>query len=72
MPTNIVLKNLSQLHTLKVRPQNFVQEDSKNDKKVPGPGKWKDVPVDGYIKPGESLDLWLGDSRRFIVEELPT
>lgn len=69
MPTNVVLKNLSQLHTLRVRPQDPLQ-DAKTEKRVPG--KWKDVPIDGYITPGQTLDVWLGEGRRVILEEMPT
>lgn len=73
MPTNVVLKNLSQLHTLRARPQSLEAPPAKTKTGAPGgPNTWKDVPVDGYITPGQTVDVWLGEGRRVILEEMPT
>jgi hypothetical protein len=68
MSTNIVLKNPSPTNTLRVRPQD-ADYDPKTKKKS---GKWNQIQVDGYIKPGETLDVWIGENRRITIEELPT
>jgi hypothetical protein len=65
MPTNIPIKNTNQIHQLKV-----VVETASVDPKTKTK-EWK-VPVVTYLKPGESVDIWVAEGRRFTVQELPT
>lgn len=67
MPTSVPLRNPSTSHTLRVRYQDAVRD--KNGKVT---SEWKKaVAVDGLIPPGGFLDVWLGEGRRVIVDELP-
>lgn len=65
MPTNIPVKNTNQSHQLKV-----VTETGETDPKTKAK-TWK-TPVVTYLKPGEALDVWVGENRRFTVQEMPT
>jgi hypothetical protein len=76
MPTNLQIKNTNVLHVLRVRNEDAVREDVKDESgKVTGnkrTGKWKPVATTLLIKPGETGDVWLGGDRRVIIDELPT
>lgn len=65
MPTNITIKNTNQSHQLKITPE-ISEIDIKTKKKI-----WK-AEIDGYLKPGQFTDLWVGENRRIIIQELPT
>jgi hypothetical protein len=65
VPTNIPIKNTNQTNQLKVVTET-AEVDAKTKKK-----EWK-APVVTYLKPGESYDVWVGENRRFTVQELPT
>ena len=67
MPTNIAIKNTNQRHQIKVTPETAeTVVEGKTKKKV-----WK-AAVDAYLKPGDSVDFWVGEDRRVIIQELPT
>lgn len=65
MPTNIPIKNTNQINHLKVVTET-AEVDVKTKKK-----EWK-APIVTYLKPGEAVDIWVGESRRFTVQEMPT
>lgn len=65
MPTSIPLKNTNQIHQLKVVTEN-AEVDPKTKTKT-----WK-TPVVTYLKPGESVDIWVAENRRTTIVELPT
>lgn len=65
VPTNIPIKNTNQMNQLKVVTETF-ELDPKTKKT-----EWK-TPVVTYLKPGERVDIWVGENRRFTVQELPT
>lgn len=65
MPTNIPIKNTNQIHQLKVVTETG-EVDPKTKKK-----EWK-TPIVTYLKPGEAYDVWVGENRRFTVQEMPT
>jgi hypothetical protein len=65
MPTNIVIKNTNQRNQLKVTPESSVV-DEKTKKKT-----WV-AAVDAYVKAGDHVDVWVGENRRVIVQEIPT
>jgi len=65
MPTNITIKNTNQRNELKVTPE-VAEIDPKTKKKT-----WT-ASVDGYLKPGTSVDVWVGEDRRIVVQEVPT
>jgi hypothetical protein len=66
MPTNIVIKNTNQRNFLKISPENS-KVDPKTKKKT-----WESTGIDGFLKPGEFVDVWVGASRRVCIEEMPS
>lgn len=65
MPTNIPIKNTNQSNQLKIISEN-ADIDPKTKKK-----EWKASTIT-YLKPGEQTDIWVGESRRHTITELPT
>lgn len=65
MPTSIPVKNTNQSHQLKVVTETS-EVDHKTKKK-----EWK-TPIVTYLKPGEAMDIWVAEGRRFTVQEMPT
>lgn len=65
MPTNIPIKNTNQINHIKVVTET-AEIDPKTKAKV-----WK-VPVVTYLKPGEGVDIWIAESRRTTITEMPT
>lgn len=65
MPTNIPIKNTNQRNQLKIVTEN--SDVDPKTKKV----EWK-TPVVTYLKPGEHVDIWVGENRRFTIQEVPT
>lgn len=65
MPTNIPIKNTNQTNQLKIVVET-AEVDPKTKAKV-----WK-TPIVTYLKAGEAYDIWVGENRRFTVQELPT
>lgn len=65
MPTNIPIKNTNQRNQVKVVTET-AETDAKTKKK-----EWKNAVVT-YLKPGEAVDVWVGEDRRTIVSEMPT
>lgn len=65
MPTNIPVKNTNQQHQLKIVTESS-DVDLKTKAKV-----WKQVNTT-YLKPGEATDLWVAESRRHTITEMPT
>jgi len=69
MPTNFPIKNTNQRNHIKVVTETLTEvEDPKTKTKKK---EWK-VPVVTYLKPGESMDIWVGENRRFTIQEMPT
>jgi hypothetical protein len=53
----ITVQNMDPRHSVRVQP---VDKKSKNP------------PVVGYVPPGQMLDVWVGDGKRVILDEVPT
>lgn len=70
MPTSITIKNTNQINQIKVTQENreeIIDPKTKKKEKTP----WK-ASADRYLKPGEREDVWVGDNRRVIIQEMPT
>ena len=65
MPTNINIKNTNQRNQIKVHVENL-EVDPKTKKVVGNPG------ITTYLKPGEQTDVWVAESRRVTIQEMPT
>lgn len=65
MPTNIPVKNTNQSHQLKIVTET-ADVDPKTKSKI-----WK-APIVTYLKPGDATDIWVGEGRRFTIQEMPT
>lgn len=65
MPTSIPVKNTNQIHQIKVIVET-ADVDPKTKTKT-----WK-TPVVTYLKPSESVDIWVAENRRITIVELPT
>lgn len=65
MPTSIPIKNTNQANQIKI-----VKETSEIDVKTKAKN-WKST-ITTYLKPGEQTDIWVGESVRYIVTEMPT
>jgi hypothetical protein len=73
MATNVVFKNPSSTHTLRIRYLDKVP--ATKDPKTGGLSKPTWAPsnkVDGLIPPGQFLDVWLDGNRRITLEEIPS
>lgn len=65
--TTFALTNPSGLHTLRVRAERVAcDKDGK-----PLAGKWEST-ADGFVPPGGSLNIAVGEGQRAIVEEMPS
>ncbi len=65
MPTNIPIKNTNQINQIKVVVETATVHEKTKVK------EWK-TPVVTYLKPGEQVDIWIAENRRFTIVELPT
>lgn len=72
MPTNIPIKNTNQRNHLKVVTETLVEVPVDEKSKDKTPKKIWSTPVVTYLKPGESVDIWVAETRRFNVQEMPT
>lgn len=61
------LTNTSGLHTLRVRAERAARD--KDGK--PLAGEWEST-ADGFVPPGGSLNIAVGEGQRAIVEEMPS
>lgn len=69
MPTNITIKNTNQRNSIKVSIENLEVTVNAKDKSVKK--DWKSG-IDTYLKPGESTDAWAAETRKIIIQEMPT
>lgn len=65
MPTNITIKNTNQRNHLKLTIET--SEIDPKTKKI----SWKPG-ADKFLKPGETEDIWVAETRRVITQEMPT
>ena len=72
MPTNIPIKNTNQRNQLKVITETLSEIPGDEKSKDKAPKKVWSTPIVTYLKPGESVDIWVGETRRFSVQEMPT
>lgn len=66
--TSFALVNPSGRNTLRVRAERAFRD---KEGRVIG-GKWEAVQADGFVPPGASLNVSVGEGQRAIVEEMPS
>lgn len=71
MPTNIPIKNTNQRNHLKVVVETLTTIPGDEKTKTKEKTEWR-TPVVTYLKPGEAVDIWVAENRRFSVQEMPT
>lgn len=77
MPTSIPIKNTNQANQIKISKETSTTiEHEIKDIKTNKTSKVKETTwnpgVVTYLKPGEQTDIWVGESVRYIVTEMPT
>lgn len=70
MPTNISIKNTNQRNSLKISTENLVEPEY--DKRKKPPEKVWVGSNSEYIKPGEVAEIWVAETRRITIQEVPT
>jgi hypothetical protein len=65
MPTNIQIKNTNQRNQIKIRVDNSTV-DPKSKIIIWNQG------VTTYLKPGEGTDVWVAETRKVTIQEMPT
>lgn len=61
----IPLQNSSATQTVRVKPRKLVKGNR-------GTSRWESAGIDGFIPPGKSLDVFVGEGHSAIIEEMPS